>query len=117
MATTRPPLGFDDTALRDFWRKLRVAAARIPFAEDLLAAYFCAFDRDTPRYVQLALVGALAYFVLPADTVPDILPVVGFGDDAAVLAGTLKLVSDHIRPVHREAARMKLEELGAQSEA
>jgi len=96
---------------RDFWRKLRWAAARIPFAEDLLAAYYCAFDRATPRHVQLTLIGALAYFVLPADVVPDIIPVLGFGDDAAVLAGTLKLVSDHITPAHRDAARTKLEEI------
>jgi uncharacterized membrane protein YkvA (DUF1232 family) len=107
----------DDSRLlcRDFWRKLRWAAARIPFAEDLLAAYYCAFDRDTPRHVQLALIGAIAYFVLPVDAVPDVLPVFGFGDDAAVLAGTLKLVSDHVTPAHRDAARVKLEEIQAQA--
>jgi uncharacterized membrane protein YkvA (DUF1232 family) len=102
----------DPGSLRsDFWRTLGWAAARIPFAEDLLAAYYCAFDRATPRHVQLALIGALAYFVLPTDAVPDVLPVLGFGDDAAVLAGTLKLVSDHIKPAHREAARLKLDEI------
>lgn len=100
---------------RDFWRKLRWAAVRIPFAEDLLAAYYCAFDRATPRHVQLALIGAIAYFVLPVDAVPDVLPVFGFGDDAAVLVGTLKLVSDHITPTHRDAARVKLEEIQARA--
>ena len=90
---------------RDFWRKLGGAAAHIPFAEDLLAAYYCAFDRATPRHVQLTLIGAIAYFVLPADAIPDMLPVLGFTDDAAVLATAIKLVSDHIRPVHRDAAR------------
>jgi uncharacterized membrane protein YkvA (DUF1232 family) len=107
----------DPRSLRDdFWRTLYWAAARIPFAEDLLAAYYCAFDRSTPRHVQLALMGALAYFVLPADAVPDVLPVLGFGDDAAVLAGTLKLVSDHITPAHHDAARAKLEEIQAQAD-
>ena len=67
-------------------RKLRRFAAALPFAEDLLAAYYCAFDRDTPRHVQAALVGALAYFVLPFDVIPDMMPVLGFTDDAAVLA-------------------------------
>jgi uncharacterized membrane protein YkvA (DUF1232 family) len=106
----------EPSSLRDdFWRTLCWAAARIPFAEDLLAAYYCAFDRGTPRHVQLALMGALAYFVLPADAVPDVLPVLGFGDDAAVLAGTLKLVSDHITPAHRDAAQAKLEEIKAQA--
>jgi len=89
---------------REFWPKFRRFAARLPFAEDLVAAYFCAFDRNTPRRVQVALLGALAYFVLPFDFVPDMLPLIGFTDDAAVLAAAIRLVSVHIRPQHREAA-------------
>ena len=99
----------DESTLRQrFWRKLPRVFARIPFAEDLLAAYYCAFDRATPRRVQLALIGAIAYFVLPVDAIPDWLPVVGYTDDAAVLYATLKLVSDHILPAHRDAAREAL---------
>jgi len=93
---------------RAFWPKFRRFAARLPFAEDLLAAYFCAFDRNTPRRVQIALVGALAYFVLPFDFIPDMLPLVGYTDDAAVLATAIKLVASHITPQHREAARRAL---------
>jgi uncharacterized membrane protein YkvA (DUF1232 family) len=100
---------------RAFWRKLRASLARIPFAEDLLAAYYCAFDRDTPLHVKGALVGAIVYFVLPADAVPDFLPVIGFGDDAAVLAASLKLVADHISPLHRDAARDALDRLGGKA--
>ena len=94
---------------RVFWPKFRRFAARLPFAEDLLAAYFCAFDRNTPRHVQAALLGALAYFVLPFDFVPDMLPLVGFTDDAAVLATAIRLVASHITPSHREAARRALD--------
>ena len=93
---------------REFWPKFRRFAARLPFVEDLVTAYFCAFDRDTPRRVQVVLVGALAYFVLPFDFVPDMLPFIGFTDDAAVLATAIRLVSVHIRPQHREAARRVL---------
>ncbi len=101
----------NDSAWRQgFWRKLRRVAAHIPFAEDLLAAYYCAFDRETPLPVKATLIGALAYFVLPIDAIPDVLPVIGFTDDAAVLATAIKLVADHIRPLHREAARNKLAE-------
>ena len=99
----------DDSTLRlSFWRKLRGVAARVPFTEDLLAAYYCAFDRKTPQRVQLALIGALAYFVMPADAIPDFMPVIGFTDDAAVLAAAIKLVADHIQVEHREAARAAL---------
>jgi uncharacterized membrane protein YkvA (DUF1232 family) len=96
---------------RSFWRKLRRVAASIPFTEDLLAAYYCAFDRDTPLPVKATLLGALAYFVLPLDAIPDVLPVIGFTDDAAVLATAIKLVASHIRPAHREAARNALAKL------
>jgi uncharacterized membrane protein YkvA (DUF1232 family) len=93
---------------REFWAKAKRVAARLPFAEDLLAAYYCAFDRNTPRHVHVALIGALAYFVLPIDAVPDMLPLFGYTDDAAVLATALRLVASHIRPEHREAAQRAL---------
>ncbi|MEA2980450.1 MAG: hypothetical protein QOF91_2087 [Alphaproteobacteria bacterium] len=96
------------TVRRDFWRKLGGIAAQIPFAEELLTAYYCAFDRNTPTHVRVALIGALVYFISPFDLVPDMLPIVGLSDDAAVLAGAIKLVWDQIKPEHRDAAREAL---------
>jgi uncharacterized membrane protein YkvA (DUF1232 family) len=93
---------------RRFWNKLKRVVAHLPFAEDLLAASYCAFDSRTPRHVQAALLGAIAYFVLPFDFVPDMLPVLGFTDDAAVLATALRMVATHITPEHRDAARAAL---------
>ncbi len=99
----------DDKGLRSsFWRKLRGLAADLPFAEDLLAAHYCAFDRRTPLQVKAVLVGAIAYFVLPTDLIPDYIPFVGYTDDAAVLAAAIKLVASHMTPDHREAARRAL---------
>jgi uncharacterized membrane protein YkvA (DUF1232 family) len=93
---------------RRFWVKLKRVIAKIPFAEDLLAAYYCAFDKQTPCPVQAALLGAIAYFILPFDFIPDMLPVLGYTDDAAVLATAIRLVSSHITPDHRDAARAAL---------
>src|SRR5207247_5682282 len=101
----------EETVRRGFWRKARKVAARLPFAEDLLAAWYCAFDRDTPTHVKAALLGALAYFVLPFDAIPDILPILGFADDAAVLATALRLVAGHMKPEHRAAAQRALARL------
>ena len=99
----------DETEVRrGFWKKLRRLVARLPFAEDLLAAHYCAFDRQTPLRVKAALLGALAYFVLPADAIPDVLPVIGYTDDAAVLAGAIKLVASHMTADHRQAAQRTL---------
>lgn len=97
-----------DSVRRRFWSKLKRVAVRLPFAEDLLAAYYCAFDRQTPRHVQASLLGAIAYFILPFDFVPDMLPMLGFTDDAAILATAIRTVAAHITPEHREAARAAL---------
>ena len=102
--------------LRDFWRKLVRSAAQIPFAEDLLTAYYCAFDRRTPTHVRVALLGALLYFISPFDVLPDVLPIVGVTDDAAVVAGAIKLVWDQIKPEHRDAARDALVRMSKASE-
>jgi uncharacterized membrane protein YkvA (DUF1232 family) len=93
---------------RDFWAKAKRVAAQLPFAEDLLTAYYCAFDRDTPPEVRIALIGALAYFVLRFDFIPAMISALGYADEAAVLAAAIRLVAKHIRPQHREAARRAL---------
>ena len=95
---------------RDFWAKLKRVVRQIPFAEDLLAAYYCAVDPATPKRVKLILVGALTYFILPADAVPDILPFIGFADDAAMLAAAIAQVAGAINDSHRDRAREALEE-------
>ena len=101
---------------KSFWIKIKRVVAKLPFAEDLLAAYYCAFDRQTPRHVQATLLGALASFILPFDFIPDMLPILGFTDDAAILATALRIVSSHITPEHREAAKAALAR-GAEEEA
>ena len=97
-----------ETVRKNFWLKLKRVAAKLPFTEDLLAAYYCAFDQETPRHVQAALIGAIAYFILPFDFVPDLLPILGFTDDAAVLATAIRLVATNIPAEHRDAARAAL---------
>jgi uncharacterized membrane protein YkvA (DUF1232 family) len=117
MASSEHSAGFEpadrlaqdrDSVRRRFWIKMKQVAAKLPFAEDVLAAYYCAFDRQTPRHVQASLLGAIAYFVVPLDFMPDVLPILGFTDDAAVLATAIRMVASHITPEHREAARAAL---------
>ncbi|MFD2262215.1 YkvA family protein [Lacibacterium aquatile] len=94
-----------------FWRKLRQNIHRLPFASDLLAAWFAARDPKTPRRVRWILYGALAYFLLPTDAVPDILAGLGFTDDAAVLIAALKSVAGSVNDRHREMAQLTLDRL------
>lgn len=94
---------------REFWPTIKRVARYIPFAEDAVAAYFCAMDRETPTHVRVALIGALAYFVVPFDAVPDFLPLVGFADDASVIAAAIAAVRIHMKDRHYDAARRTLE--------
>ena len=102
----------DEAGLRRrFWRKLLREAASLPFAEELITAHYCAFDRQTPLWVKAVLVGAIVYFVVPDHLIPKYVSLVGLADDAAVLAIAVKAVALHIKPEHREAARRALTRL------
>ena len=94
---------------REFWAKLKRFAARVPFVEDVVAAYYCALDPATPIRVRGMLLAALAYFILPSDLIPDIVGGLGFADDMALLSAVVGMVSSHITPVHRAAAARALD--------
>lgn len=91
-----------------FWTTMRRAITIVPFAEDVVAAYYCALDPKTPTKVRATLLAALVYFVVPLDVIPDFLFGVGFTDDATVLLTAIGVVAAHILPVHRAAARQSL---------
>jgi uncharacterized membrane protein YkvA (DUF1232 family) len=91
-----------------FWKKMLKVAGRVPFAEDLAAAYFCVIDPKTPSRVRGVLLMALAWFVLPAAVMPEFLIVVGLTDDAAVLAIVASMVRKHIKERHYVRAREAL---------
>jgi uncharacterized membrane protein YkvA (DUF1232 family) len=94
---------------RDFWAKLKRFAGMVPFVDDLVAAYYCALDPATPMRVRGMLLAALAYFILPADIIPDMIAGLGFADDAALLTAVIGLVATHITPTHRAAAARALD--------
>lgn len=91
-----------------FWRKLRKTAGLIPFAEDLVAAFYCAIDNKTPMKVRGALLAALVYFITPTDLLPDFIAGLGYTDDATVLATVMGIVGGHIKDRHRQKARSAL---------
>lgn len=94
----------------NFWRTARRAARQVPFMEDVVAAFFAATDKKTPMRVRGTLLAALAYFVMPADMIPDFILGLGFTDDVAVLTAAMAAIQGHIKPAHRKAARQALSE-------
>jgi len=94
----------EQTVIRDFWTALKQFAGRLPFVEDLVAAYYCALDPATPMRVRGVLLAALAYFIFRWRYRPLTLLWRGlaFTDDAAALTALFGL------PVHRAAAARAL---------
>ena len=96
----------NETAVQQgFWRKARRTLGRVPFTEDAVAAFYCATDSATPMAIRATLLGALAYFVLPFDAIPDFFVGLGFTDDAAVLLAAFAAARAHIAEAHHERAR------------
>ena len=112
-----PAAGAPTTALVDtsehyskegFWEKLSGGAIRAgqDVVKTALELYYAAIDSRTPAYIQTMIFGALGYFILPLDVIPDVMPVVGFTDDLGILSATAAMVATHIQESHvAEAAR------------
>ena len=52
--------------------------------------------------------GALGYFILPIDLIPDYIPIVGYSDDVAALAYALHAVWKNVTPEIKQQAQQKL---------
>ncbi|WP_374634680.1 YkvA family protein [Ferrovibrio sp.] len=96
-----------------FRAKLQAVLGRLPWLRDrladLLTAYYCAIDPATPARAKATLLGALGYFVLPLDAVPDMFLALGYTDDLAVLLLAMRTVQAHITQQHRDRAQQALE--------
>ncbi|WP_431281011.1 YkvA family protein [Humitalea sp. 24SJ18S-53] len=80
-------------------------------AMEAMKAWHLAQDPATPRQTKMILYGALAYFVLPIDAVPDFLPGVGFTDDAAALTAALVATNAAMTEAVMERARASVQKL------
>jgi len=104
-----PQPGDAQRVRRGFWRKVKRTAGKVPFVDDAVSAYYCAIDAKTPLRVRGVLLAALAYFVMPADMIPDFIAGLGFTDDASVMLAAITAVGGHVKERHRDKARDFLE--------
>ena len=94
-----------------FRPKMGRVAARIPFADQVVSVYYAARDPETPMAAKGIMLGALAYFVMPIDAIPDVLAGIGFTDDAAVNTAVIATLGAKVRKRHRELADKALDRL------
>lgn len=95
----------EEKVRKNFFQKLKSAAGKIPFTHDVVALYYCAMDPKTPLYAKGIALAALAYFISPADAIPDIIAGLGFTDDAGVILTALKVMGNQITDEHRSKAK------------
>ena len=94
-----------------FWEKLgsyaRVAGRDV--VEKALILFFTAKSPRTPRWARTTIFGALGYFIVPLDAIPDLTPVVGYSDDLGVLVAAIAVVLAHVTPETRRKAAEQAE--------
>ena len=111
--TRRRPSGTMPRSYSDesFWAKVRKFALKAG-REVILRAlilYYCLQDEDTPKWARTVIIGALGYFIFPADIIPDFVPG-GYTDDLVVLVAAVATVLVHIKPEHRRQAEERMKE-------
>ena len=97
---------------KGFFDKLATSAVQAgrELVEQGVTLYYTWDDSDTPMGAKLTIMGALGYFISPLDFIPDLTPILGYTDDATVIAMALATVASHIKPVHREKAKAAVKE-------
>ncbi|MGB0560575.1 MAG: TerB family tellurite resistance protein [Spirulinaceae cyanobacterium] len=95
-----------------FWKKAKqvTVLAGKEAIEKSLYLYYVAQRDDVPMRLKVAIFGALGYFILPFDLVPDVMPGVGFGDDFATMATALGAATMYVNSEVKQSAKQKITE-------
>lgn len=93
-----------------FWSKVKRVAkkAGIKVIYVALILYYELTDPNVSPKEKAVIIGALGYFILPIDLIPDAIPVLGFSDDLAALMAAYGYVKGHLTPEVKLMARNKL---------
>ncbi|SEI48104.1 Uncharacterized membrane protein YkvA, DUF1232 family [Allopseudospirillum japonicum] len=93
-----------------FWDKAKTYAVKAgdQVLAPALTLYYAARDPQTPTWAKSTMYGALGYFILPVDAIPDLAPAIGYTDDLGVLVAACVTVAAHITKEHQALAQAKL---------
>lgn len=95
-----------------FWNKVvkYAKAAGKEVIEKALWLYYAAQNPGTPTWARSVIYGALGYFILPIDAIPDVMPGIGYGDDLGVIGAAIAAVSMYINDDVKKQASQKLKD-------
>lgn len=93
-----------------FWHKLRTHAVRAgrEVVEKALCLFYASQQPQAPAWAKTVIYGALGYFVLPMDAIPDFVPAAGYSDDLGALAAAVATVSLYVDDTVKALAAEKL---------
>lgn len=96
----------------ELWDKVKKVAqqAGVKIIYAVLLLYYVATDKNVSMADKAKIYGALGYFILPLDLIPDTIPMVGYTDDFTALIWALRAVWSNVTPEIEVKARAKLNE-------
>ena len=77
----------------------------------ILLLFYAYKSSEVPSWAKKVIIGSLAYFVSPIDSIPDLTPVLGMTDDLGVLAFGLVTIACYISDEVREKAQFSLQKI------
>ncbi len=86
---------YSEPRFRDKLARAALAAGR-EVVEKALWLFYAAQRPETPRWAKATVYGALAYFIVPLDAIPDVAPIAGYTDDLSVLVLAVGTIARYI---------------------
>ena len=97
---------------KSLWEKIKkfskAAGAKVIYA--VLLLYYAMKDSNVSLKTKIFIAASLGYFIMPADAIFDLTPIIGYSDDLGVLLFALKQISSAITNEVKENARNKIAE-------
>ena len=95
-----------------FWNKLKKYAlnAGREVIEKALWLYYAAQEKGTPLWAKTVIFSALAYFISPVDSIPDVVPLAGYTDDLGVIAAAIGMTAMYITEDVKAKAKQKIKD-------
>lgn len=95
------------------WDKIRknIAKIGVKVIYQALLLYYVAQSPNCPSKIKAGIIGALGYLISPIDLIPDIMPGIGYADDAAAIATAVALAQIYITDEIKTQAKAKIADL------
>ena len=93
-----------------FWEKMKEVAKKVGLkvTSYALILYYVLQKDEVPLKDKIIITGALGYFILPVDLIPDFIPIAGYTDDVAGMLFAIKKCMNYVDDEIKEKVSAKL---------